>query len=50
MANYGIEDIDGEDEIGQDIEFNSDGSVMFVLVGNTDTEQEYIYHFDLAEN
>ena len=50
LANYGIEDIDGEDEIGQDIEFNSDGSVMFVLVGNTDTEQEYIYHFDLAEN
>ena len=50
LANYGIEDIDGEDEIGQDIEFNSDGSVMFVLVGNTDIEQEYIYHFDLAEN
>ena len=50
LANYGIEDIDGEDEIGQDIEFNSDGSVMFVLVGNTDTEQEYIYHFDLTEN
>ena len=50
LANYGIEDIDGEDEVGQDIEFNSDGSVMFVLVSSTDKEQEYIYHFDLAKN
>ncbi len=50
LANFGIEDIDGEDEVGQDIEFNSDGSVMFVLVGNTDIEQEYIYHFDLSKN
>ena len=48
LVNFGIEDIDGEDEIGQDIEFNSDGSVMFVMVGNSDIEQEYIYHFDLA--
>ena len=48
LVNFGIEDIDGENEIGQDIEFNSDGSVMFVMVGNSDIEQEYIYHFDLG--
>ena len=50
LYDLDIEDVAGEDEEGMDLEFNSDGSVLFVLVGNTDKEQEYIYHFDLAKN
>ena len=43
-------------EIGRDIEFSSDGSAMYLLVGNTEesdvTEQSknYIYQFSLSKN
>ena len=50
LYDLDIEDVAGEDEEGMDLEFNSDGSVLFVLIGNGDKEQEYIYHFDLAKN
>ena len=50
LNDLDIEDVTGEDEYGQDLEFNSDGSVMFVLISNGDIEQEYIYHFDLGKN
>ncbi len=50
LYDLDIEDVAGEDEQGMDLEFNSDGSVLFVLIGNGDKEQEYIYHFDLAKN
>ena len=50
LYDLGIEDVTDKDEYGQDIEFNSDGSVMFILISNEDIEQEYIYHFDLGKN
>ncbi|MDC3100479.1 autotransporter outer membrane beta-barrel domain-containing protein [Candidatus Pelagibacter sp.] len=43
-------------EIGRGIEFNQDGSAMFLLVGNTDENDEtdlaknYIYQFSLSKN
>ncbi len=43
-------------EIGRDIEFSSDGSAMYLMVGNTEesdvTEQSknYIYQFSLSKN
>ena len=43
-------------EIGRGIEFSSDGSAMFLLVGNTDEGDEtdmaknYIYQFSLSKN
>ena len=33
------------DEFGRDIEFNSDGSAMFILIMSNDKEQKYIYQF-----
>ncbi len=50
LYDLDIEDIDGKKEYGQDIEFNSDGSVMFILISNEDIQKEYIYHFDLGKN
>ena len=50
LYDLDIEDVSDKDEFAQDIEFNSDGSVMFVFISNADIEQEYIYHYDLAKN
>ena len=50
LYDLDIEDVTDSDEHGQDIEFNSDGSAMFIFISNADVEQEYIYHYDLAKN
>ena len=50
LYDLDIEDIGGKKEYGQDIEFNSDGSAMFILISNEDIQKEYIYHFDLGKN
>ena len=50
LYDLDIEDVADKDEHGQDIEFNSDGSAMFIFVSNADTTKEYIYHYDLAKN
>ena len=50
LYDLDIEDVTDKHEYGQDIEFNSNGSAMFILISNADKEQEYIYHFDLTTN
>ncbi len=54
--DLGVPDDGDVTEIGRGIEFSSDGSAMFLLVGNTqesdETEQSknYIYQFSLSKN
>ena len=50
LYDLDIEDVTDKDEYAQDIEFNSDGSAMFIFISNEDIEEEYIYHYDLAKN
>ena len=54
--DIGVPDDGDATEIGRGIEFNQDGSAMFLLVGNTDENDEtdraknYIYQFSLSKN
>ena len=54
--DMGVPDDGDVTEIGRGIEFSSDGSAMFLLVGNTeegdetDMAKNYIYQFSLSKN
>ena len=54
--DIGVPDDGDVTEIGRGIEFSSDGSAMFLLVGNTEESDEpelaknYIYQFSLSKN
>ena len=54
--DLGVPDDGDVTEIGRGIEFSSDGSAMFLLVGNTqesdetDQSKNYIYQFSLSKN
>ena len=54
--DLGVPDDGDVTEIGRGIEFSSDGSAMFLLVGNTEESDEtdmaknYIYQFSLSKN
>ena len=51
LTSNGITDTDGETEVARDIEFNADGSAMFILISNdNDLDNQWIYHYDLKKN
>jgi len=51
LTSNGITDTDGETEVARDIEFNADGSAMFILISNNDDlDNQWIYHYDLKKN
>ena len=50
LTSNGITDTDGETEVARDIEFNADGSAMFILISNdNDLDNQWIYHYDLKK-
>ncbi len=49
LTDYGVEDEDGN-EIGQDFEFNNDGSALFVMIRSSTVTNSFIYHFNLSKN
>ncbi len=51
LTSNGITDTDGETEVARDIEFNANGSAMFILISNNnDLDNQWIYHYDLKKN
>ena len=51
LTSNGITDTDGETEVARDIEFNANGSAMFILISNDDDlDNQWIYHYDLKIN
>ena len=49
LTDYGVEDEDGN-EIGQDFEFNNDGSALFVMIRSSTVTNSFIYQFSLSKN
>ncbi len=49
LMDYGVIDEDGN-EIGQDFEFNSDGSALFVMIRSSTVTNSFIYQFSLSKN
>ncbi len=49
LMDYGVIDEDGN-EIGQDFEFNSNGSALFVMIRSSTVTNSFIYQFSLSKN